>query len=102
LRIEKRNVVGDAGRINCSSFSNRTKEEAEGTAARRHPHRARFGGFDTEESIPDPVAANETTATFNLTHKRNKSNIIYQKLIKNRYLDKSNPCLVISNNLHSR
>jgi hypothetical protein len=27
--------------------------------------------------------ANETTATFDLTHKRDKSNIIYQKLIKN-------------------
>jgi hypothetical protein len=26
-------------------------------------------------------AANETTATFDLTHKRVKSNIIYQKLI---------------------
>jgi hypothetical protein len=33
-------------------------------------------------------AANETTATFDLTHKRDKSNTIYQKLIKNRHLDK--------------
>jgi hypothetical protein len=32
--------------------------------------------------------ANETTATFDLTHKRDKSNIIYQKPIKNRHLDK--------------
>jgi nicotinic acid phosphoribosyltransferase len=49
LQIKKRNVVDDAGRINCSSFSNRTKEEAEGTAARRR--RARFGGFDTQDGI---------------------------------------------------
>jgi hypothetical protein len=33
-------------------------------------------------------AANETTATFDLTHKRDKSNIIYQKLIKNQHPDK--------------
>jgi hypothetical protein len=33
-------------------------------------------------------AANGTTATFDLTHKRDKSNIIYQKLIKNRHPDK--------------
>jgi hypothetical protein len=32
-------------------------------------------------------AANETTKTFDLTHKRDKSNIIYQKLIKNRHPD---------------
>jgi hypothetical protein len=32
--------------------------------------------------------ANETTATFDLTHKCDKSNIIYQKLIKNRHPDK--------------
>jgi nicotinic acid phosphoribosyltransferase len=49
LRIKNRNVVGDAGRINCSSFSNRTKEEVEGTAACRR--RARFGGFDTQDGI---------------------------------------------------
>jgi hypothetical protein len=35
-------------------------------------------------------AAKETTATFDLTHKRDKSNIIYQKLIKNRHPDKIN------------
>jgi hypothetical protein len=29
------------------------------------------------------LAANETTTTFCLTHKRDKSNIIYQKLTKN-------------------
>jgi hypothetical protein len=33
-------------------------------------------------------AANETTATFDLTHKRDKSNIIYPKHIKNQYPDK--------------
>jgi hypothetical protein len=31
---------------------------------------------------------NETTTTFDLTHKREKSNIMYQKLIKNRHSDK--------------
>jgi hypothetical protein len=50
LRIKKRNVIGDAGRINYSSFSNRTKEEAEGTTARHH--HARFDGFNTQEGIP--------------------------------------------------
>jgi hypothetical protein len=40
-------------RINYSSFSNRTKEEAEGTTARRR--RARFGGFDTQDGIPGLV-----------------------------------------------
>jgi hypothetical protein len=34
-------------------------------------------------------AANETTATFDLTHKHEKSNIIYQKPIKNRHPDKN-------------
>jgi hypothetical protein len=53
LRIKKRNAVGDAGWINCSSSSNRTKEEVEGTAARRRP--ARFGTFDTQEGIPSHV-----------------------------------------------
>jgi hypothetical protein len=33
-------------------------------------------------------AANETTATFDLTHKRDKSNIIYHKPIKNQHPDK--------------
>jgi hypothetical protein len=100
LWIKKRNVVDDAGRINCysfsnsSSFSNRTKEKAEGTASRNRRRRhAHFSGFDTQEGIPKRasqalLAANETTATFDLTHKRDKSNIIYQNLIKNRHLDK--------------
>jgi hypothetical protein len=55
LWIKKRNVVGDAGQINCSSFSNRRKEEAEGSAARPRPHRACFDGFDTKEGIPGLV-----------------------------------------------
>jgi hypothetical protein len=33
-------------------------------------------------------ASNETTATFDLTHKRDKSNVIYQKPIKNQHPDK--------------
>jgi hypothetical protein len=37
------------------SHLNRTKEEAKGTAARRHRRRARFGGFDTQEGIPGLV-----------------------------------------------
>jgi hypothetical protein len=51
--LKKRNTVGDAGRINCSSFSNRTKEKVDGTSARRR--RARFSGFDTQEGIPGLV-----------------------------------------------
>jgi hypothetical protein len=57
---------------------NRTKEEAEGTAACRRRRRcARFGSFGTQEGIPGLVRG-----------KRDKSNIIYQKLIKNRHPDK--------------
>jgi hypothetical protein len=37
-------------RTDPNSHLNRTKEEAEGTAARRRC-RARFGGFDTQEGI---------------------------------------------------
>jgi hypothetical protein len=37
------------------SHLNRTKEEAEGTAARRRRRRARFDGFDTQEGIPGLV-----------------------------------------------
>jgi hypothetical protein len=54
-----------------------------------------------QEGIQALSAANETTTTFDLTHKREKSNIIYQKLIKTDIPIKSNPRLVISNNLHS-
>jgi hypothetical protein len=38
------------------SHLNRTKEEAEGTAALRR-RRARFGGFDTQEGIPSLVGS---------------------------------------------
>jgi hypothetical protein len=54
------------------SHLNKTKEEAEGTAA----------AAVVPASAQASSAANETTATFDLTHKRDKSNIIYQKLIK--------------------
>jgi hypothetical protein len=37
------------------SHLNRTKEEAEGTAAHRRRRRACFGGFDTLEGIPGLV-----------------------------------------------
>jgi hypothetical protein len=86
LRIKKRNVVGDAGRINCSSFSNRTKEEADGTTARRRRHFQEV--LPPKRASQASLAANETTTTFDLTHKRDKSNIIYQKPIKNRHTDK--------------
>jgi hypothetical protein len=52
LWIKKGNVVGDAGWVNCSSFSNRTKEKAEGAAARHH---VCFGSFDTQDGIPGLV-----------------------------------------------
>jgi hypothetical protein len=45
LWIKRKNAVGDAGPINCSSFSNRTKEEAEGTVTRRR----RVGDFDGQQ-----------------------------------------------------
>jgi hypothetical protein len=53
--LKRENTIGDAGWINCSSFSNRTKEEAVGTTARCRSRRARFGGFDTQEGIPGLV-----------------------------------------------
>jgi hypothetical protein len=87
LWIKRRNAVGDAGWINCSSFYDRTKEEAEGTAAHFRPCRARFGGFDTKKASQASSAANETTTTFDLTQKCGKSNIIYQKPIKNQHPD---------------
>jgi hypothetical protein len=37
------------------SHLNRTKEEAEGTTARRRRRRARFDSFDTQEGIPGLV-----------------------------------------------
>jgi hypothetical protein len=50
-----RNAVGGVGQINCSSFYNRTKDEAEGTAARCRGRHGRFGSFDTQEGIPGLV-----------------------------------------------
>jgi hypothetical protein len=85
LRIKRRNVVGDAGQINCSSFSNRIEEEAEGTAARRRPAVPASAVLTHKRASQASSAANETTTTFDLTHKRDKSNIIYQKPIKNRH-----------------
>jgi hypothetical protein len=83
LQIKRRNGNCFSFEYNCRhSHLNRTKEEAEGIAVHR---RARFGGFDTKGGIQASSAVNETTATFDLTHKRDKSKIIYQKLIKNRH-----------------
>jgi hypothetical protein len=65
---------------------NRTKEEAEGTAAATVVPASAV--LTPKRASQASSAANETTATFNLTHKRDKSNIIYQKLIKNRHPDK--------------
>jgi hypothetical protein len=47
-------------------------------------------------------AASETTTTFDLTHKRDKSNLSMKNRLKTDISIKSNPRLVISNNLHSR
>jgi hypothetical protein len=44
--------------------------------------------FTPKRASQASSAANETTATLDLTHKREESNIIYQKLIKNRHPDK--------------
>jgi hypothetical protein len=46
-------IVLHLNRTGPHSHLNRTKEEAEGTPARRR--RARFGGFDTQEGIPGLV-----------------------------------------------
>jgi hypothetical protein len=89
LRVKKGNIVRDAGWINCSSFYNRTKEEAEGTAAAAPAVPASMVLTPKRESEASTVA-NETTTTFDLIHKRDKSNIIYQKPIKNRHIDKIN------------
>jgi hypothetical protein len=88
LQIKKRNIVDNAGQINCSSFSNKTKEEEEVTAARRRHRRATSAVLTPKRASQASSAANETTSTFDLAHKRDKSNIIYQKLIKNRHPDK--------------
>jgi hypothetical protein len=56
LKEEMRTVL-HLNRTGPHSHLNRTKEEAEGTAARRHRRRARFGGFDTQEGIPGLVGS---------------------------------------------
>jgi hypothetical protein len=57
-----RNAVSDVGRLNCPSFFNGTKEEAEGTATRCRPLPPpvvpAFGGFDTQYGIPGLVGGN--------------------------------------------
>jgi hypothetical protein len=42
-------MLSSIGRINYSSFSNITNDEAEGAATCHRPRHARFGGFDTQE-----------------------------------------------------
>jgi hypothetical protein len=76
------------------SHLNRTKEEGEGTVAAAAAVPA-SAVLTPKRASQASSAANETTATFDLTHKRDKSNIIYQKLIKTDILVKSNPRLVI-------
>jgi hypothetical protein len=56
LKEEMRTVL-HLNRTGPHSHLNRTKEEAEGTASRRHRRRARFGGFDTQEGIPGLVGS---------------------------------------------
>jgi hypothetical protein len=74
------------------SHLNRTKEEAEGTTARRLRRAAAAvptsAVLTPKRASQASSVANETTATFDLTQKRDKTNIIYQKLIKNQHPDK--------------
>jgi hypothetical protein len=49
--IREMGTVLHLNRTGPHSHLNRTKEEEEGTAARRHHRRARFGGFDSQEGI---------------------------------------------------
>jgi hypothetical protein len=95
-------IVLHLNRIGPHSHMNRTKEEEEGTAARRRRRRARSAVLTPKRASQASLAANETTATFDLTRKPDKSNNIYQKLIKNRHPDKIKSVFSnISNNLHS-
>jgi hypothetical protein len=80
-------IVLHLNRTGPHSHLNGTKEEVEGTAAHRC-RRARFGSLTPKRASQASSAANEITATFDLTHKHDKSNIIYQNLIKNRHPDK--------------
>jgi hypothetical protein len=74
------------GRINCSSFYDRTKEEAEATAATAAVPASVV--LTPKMASQASSVANEFTTTFDLCHKHDKSNIIYQKPIKNRHPDK--------------
>jgi hypothetical protein len=78
LQIKKRNVVGDAGQI-------RREQRALPPAAAAVPASTVLTPKRTSQASS---LANETTTTFDLTHKRDKSNIISQKLIKNQHNDK--------------
>jgi hypothetical protein len=62
---------------------NKTKEEAEGTAPAAVAAVPASAVLTPKRASQASSAANKTTATFDLTHKRDKSNIIYQKMIKN-------------------
>jgi hypothetical protein len=68
------------------SHLNRTKGEAEGTTATAVV--PTLAVLTPKRASQASSAANETTTTFDLTHKRDKSNIIYEKLIINRHPDK--------------
>jgi hypothetical protein len=65
------------GEMRTDLHLNRTKEEAEGTAAAAVPASA---VLTPKRASQASSAENETTATFDLTQIRDKSNIIYQKL----------------------
>jgi hypothetical protein len=84
LKGEVRTVL-HLNRTGPHNHLNRTKEEAEGTATTAMPASA---VLTPKRASQSSSVANEITATFDLTHKRDKSNIIYQKLIKNRRPDK--------------
>jgi hypothetical protein len=86
LRIKNRNVIGDVGRINFlhSPTEQRRKQRAPPPAAAMLASAVLTPKMASQASS----AANETTTTFDLTYKRDKSNIIYQKPIKNRNPDK--------------
>jgi hypothetical protein len=66
------------------SHLNRTKEEAEGTTATGTAALPASAVLTPKRESQASSVANETTATFDLTHIRDRSNIIYQKPIKNR------------------
>jgi hypothetical protein len=77
-------------RIGPHSHLNRIKEEAEGTAAM--PVSA---VLTPKRASQASSAANETTTTFDLTHKHDKSNTSYKNGLKTDIPIKSNLRLVI-------